>query len=262
MAAGQSARFRAAGGSEATKLVAKLDGKPIVRIVAETALASRASPVVVVVGHARNSVEAALAGLDIGIAFNSAFASGLASSLNVGLSAMPPDAVGAVVLLGDMPRVQARLIDALIDAFLSQEGALAAAPSLGGRRGNPVLLGRGLFEGAMGLTATRARAGSLALSARASWSKSPFPTLEWLSTSTLQATSPLAIRAHAGARGRWQAPSRPRALCFVCRRDEGTSKMTEGFSERKEDFARPPAAPEFWDKSGAVQPVLGSRRKP
>jgi molybdenum cofactor cytidylyltransferase len=152
LAAGQSARFRAAGGSEATKLVAELDGKPIVRIVAETALASRAGPVVVVVGHARSAVEAALAGVNIGIAFNPAFASGLAASLKVGLSALPLDVVGAVVLLGDMPRVQAQLIDALIDSFLSQEGALAAAPSLGGRRGNPVLLGRGLFEAAMGLT--------------------------------------------------------------------------------------------------------------
>jgi molybdenum cofactor cytidylyltransferase len=152
LAAGQSARFRAAGGSEATKLVAELDGKPIVRIVVETALASGAGPVVVVVGHARSSVEAALAGLNIGIAFNPAFASGLAASLKVGLSALPLDVVGAVVLLGDMPWVQARLIDALIDSFLSQEGAVAAAPSLRGRRGNPVLLGRGLFDAAMGLT--------------------------------------------------------------------------------------------------------------
>jgi molybdenum cofactor cytidylyltransferase len=152
LAAGQSARFRAAGGSEATKLVAKLDGQPIVRIAAETALASRASPVVVVVGHARKEVEAALAGLNVRIVFNPVFASGLASSLRAGLSAFPPDTVGALVLLGDMPRVQARLIDALIDAFLSQEGALAAAPSLEGRRGNPVLLGRGWFEAAMRLT--------------------------------------------------------------------------------------------------------------
>ncbi len=88
LAAGQSARFRAAGGSEATKLVAKLDGKPIVRIAAETALASRAR-VGGVVGHARNAVEATLAGLNVGIAFNPAFASGLASLLRVGLSALP-----------------------------------------------------------------------------------------------------------------------------------------------------------------------------
>lgn len=151
LAAGLASRFRAAGGSEATKLVAKLDGKPIVRSVAEAALASKARPVVVVAGHARNSVEAALAGLDVTIAFNPAFASGIASSLKAGLSAMPLNAAGALVLLGDMPRIEAQFIDALIDAFLKRENALAAAPLLEGRRGNPILLGRGLFEAAMRL---------------------------------------------------------------------------------------------------------------
>jgi molybdenum cofactor cytidylyltransferase len=146
LAAGLASRFRAAGGSEATKLVAKLDGKPIVRSVAEAALASKARPVVVVAGHARSSVESALAGLDVSIAFNPAFASGLASSLKAGLSAMPLNAAGALVLLGDMPRIEPQLIDALIDAFLKRERALAAAPLLEGRRGNPILLGRGLFE--------------------------------------------------------------------------------------------------------------------
>ena len=151
LAAGLASRFRAAGGSEATKLVAKLDGKPIVRSVAEAALASKARPVVVVAGHARSSVEGALAGLAVAIAFNPAFASGLASSLKAGLSAMPLDAAGALILLGDMPRIEPQLIDALIDAFLARPGALAAAPLLEGRRGNPILLGRGLFEAAMRL---------------------------------------------------------------------------------------------------------------
>ena len=44
LAAGRSSRFRAEGGAEETKLVAKLDGKPIVRRVVEAALASRARP--------------------------------------------------------------------------------------------------------------------------------------------------------------------------------------------------------------------------
>ena len=56
------------------------------------------------------------------------------------------------MLLGDMPRIEPRLADALIDAFLAREGALAAVPVREGRRGNPVLLGRGLFEAAMRLT--------------------------------------------------------------------------------------------------------------
>ena len=149
LAAGRSSRFRAAGGSGETKLVAQLGGRPIVRMAAEAALASRARPVVAVTGHARDEVEAALAGVELESAYNPDFSTGLASSLRVGLSAMPADVAGALVLLGDMPWIGARLIDALIDAFLAKERALAALPVRGGRRGNPVLLGRGLFEAAM-----------------------------------------------------------------------------------------------------------------
>jgi molybdenum cofactor cytidylyltransferase len=151
LAAGQSLRFRAAGGASATKLVEKLANKPIVRMATEAALASRARPVIVVTGHARSAVEAALAGLDVGSVYNPEFSSGLASSLGVGLSTMPADVAGALILLGDMPWIDARLIDAIIAAFLASETALAAAPTCGGRRGNPVLLGRGLFDAAMRL---------------------------------------------------------------------------------------------------------------
>jgi molybdenum cofactor cytidylyltransferase len=152
LAAGKSSRFRAGGGRDPTKLVAALDGKPIVRRVVEAALAARARPVVVVTGYARESVEAAIADLEIGVAFNPRFASGLASSLSVGLSAMPRDVAGVIVLLGDMPQVGAPLIDALIDAFLARKDTLAAVPLHEGRRGNPVLLSQKLFERAMRLT--------------------------------------------------------------------------------------------------------------
>ena len=152
LAAGQSSRFRAGGGLDLTKLVARIDGKPIVRRVVEAALAAKARPVVVVTGYARDSVEAAVADLDIRLTFNPQFMSGLASSLKAGLTATPSDAAGALVLLGDMPWIEPRLIDALIDAFLARKDALAAIPSREGRRGNPVLLGRGLFEAAMRLT--------------------------------------------------------------------------------------------------------------
>jgi molybdenum cofactor cytidylyltransferase len=149
LAAGQSSRFRAGGGSDVSKLVAKLDGRPVVRRVVEAALLAKARPVVLVTGYARSSVEGAVAGLDLELAFNPRFASGLASSVSVGLSAMPRDVMGALVLLGDMPWIEPRLIDALIDAFLAHKDALAAVPLHEGQRGNPVLLGRGLFEAAM-----------------------------------------------------------------------------------------------------------------
>ena len=151
LAAGQSSRFRAAGGQDRTKLVAKLDGKPIVRRVVVAALATKARPVVVVTGYARESVEAVVADLEVSFAFNPDFASGLASSLSAGLLATPRDVAGVLVLLGDMPLIEPELADALIEAFLAREGALAAIPLTEGRRGNPVLLGRGLFEAALRL---------------------------------------------------------------------------------------------------------------
>jgi molybdenum cofactor cytidylyltransferase len=146
LAAGRSSRFAAAGGRERTKLIAPLAGVPLARHVAQAALASKARPVVAVTGHAKEAVEAAFEGLGLTIAYNENFASGRASSLRAGIAALPADIDGAMVLLGDMPAVTPALIDQLIERFQQAPAALAVAPMLGGRRGNPVLLSRGLFE--------------------------------------------------------------------------------------------------------------------
>jgi molybdenum cofactor cytidylyltransferase len=146
LAAGRASRYRAAGGAEETKLVADFRGEPLIRWAAHAALASRARPVFVVTGHAKAEVETALAGLDVQLAHNPEYATGLASSLRAGLAALPPETTGAVVLLGDMPEADASVIDALIDRFLSATEACAAIPLFGGKRGNPVLLGRALFR--------------------------------------------------------------------------------------------------------------------
>ena len=58
------------------KLLAEIGGKPLVRIAAEQALASRAKPVIVVTGHQRERVEAALAGLPVRFVHNPDFADG------------------------------------------------------------------------------------------------------------------------------------------------------------------------------------------
>jgi molybdenum cofactor cytidylyltransferase len=146
LAAGRSSRFRAAGGEEASKLVADFHGRRIVRVVAEAALGSRARPIVVVTGHAREEVEAALAGLPLSFTFNPDFATGLASSLKKGLAAAPQDAAGAIILLADMPEIRSEAIDVILDALAANPDALAAAPTHNGQRGNPVLLSRALFS--------------------------------------------------------------------------------------------------------------------
>jgi len=140
LAAGRSTRM---GGPN--KLLEEINGEPLVRIVAEQALASRASPVIVVTGHQRERVERVLAGLPVTVVHNPDFADGLSTSLRAGIKAVPPDADGAIVTLGDMPQVSAKLIDRLIAAFDPERGALVVIPTIDGKRGNPVLWARRFF---------------------------------------------------------------------------------------------------------------------
>src|SRR5258707_1849583 len=146
LAAGRSTRM---GGPH--KLLAELAGKKLVRIATEQALASKASEVIVVTGHQSDLVEQALAGLKIKFARNPDFAGGLASSVKAGIAAVPANADGAIVCLGDMPLISARLIDQLIETFAPDRGHLIAVPVSDGRRGNPVLWSRRFFKELMTL---------------------------------------------------------------------------------------------------------------
>jgi molybdenum cofactor cytidylyltransferase len=127
------------------KLLVELDGEPLVRHAVHAALGSRARPVVVVTGNQADRVRAALAGLDVVFVDNPAFQTGMASSLRAGIAAVS-DAAGAIVCLGDMPRVTAAHLDALIDAFDDAHAADAiVVPTCERKRGNPVVWGRGHF---------------------------------------------------------------------------------------------------------------------
>jgi molybdenum cofactor cytidylyltransferase len=133
------------------KMLAEIGGKPLVRIAAEQALASRAKPVIVVTGHERAQVEAALAGLPVRFTHNPNYADGLGTSLKSGIAAVPADADGTIVCLGDMPQVDHQLIDKLIAAFDPERSALVVVPSINGRRGNPVVWSRRFFNDLMSI---------------------------------------------------------------------------------------------------------------
>jgi molybdenum cofactor cytidylyltransferase len=145
LAAGRSSRM-----GNANKLTQTLRGKPLVRHAVEAALASQASPVLVVTGHDAHDVHKALAGLNVSFIDNPAHAEGMATSLRAGLSALPENAAGAVVLLGDMPNVTSAIIDRLMAAATAE--AKAVVPTLLGQRGNPVLLMRTMLPDVLKLS--------------------------------------------------------------------------------------------------------------
>ena len=146
LAAGRSTRM---GGPN--KLLAEIGGRPLVRIAAEQALASRARPVIVVTGHQRDKVEAALQGLDVRTRAQSEFRRGAFDLGEDRPCGCARDVDGAIVCLGDMPQVSAPLIDKLVAAFDPERGALVVVPTIDGKRGNPVVWSRRFFPELMAL---------------------------------------------------------------------------------------------------------------
>ncbi len=140
LAAGQSTRM----GSN--KLLKMVRGKPLVRHAAEAALASRAGPVFVVLGHQAADVSRALVGLNVTFVHNPDYAQGLSTSLKTGIAAVPETSAGALVLLGDMPRITPEIINRLVIGLDTNGMVAAVVPTVAGQRGNPILLGRALFS--------------------------------------------------------------------------------------------------------------------
>ena len=147
LAAGRSSRL-----APANKLFELIDGAPIVRRVAGIALASGAGPVIVVTGFDAARVANAVHNLKVTIVHNATFEEGLSSSLRAGLSALPSDSDGTLILLGDMPATESSDLEALMAAFAAKDRQAICVPVRHGRRGNPVLWGAAYFAEMMSLS--------------------------------------------------------------------------------------------------------------
>jgi molybdenum cofactor cytidylyltransferase len=143
LAAGQARRMGEGGPH---KLLAEFEGVPLVRRSAQVLRASQAEPLVVVSGHRRDEIEAALSGLGLTFRFNPEYSSGLGSSLVSGFSAPELGGCdGVLVMLADMPGVTTAHIDQLIGAFREAGGHAIVRATYQGKRGNPIILPRETF---------------------------------------------------------------------------------------------------------------------
>jgi molybdenum cofactor cytidylyltransferase len=139
LAAGRSSRM----GSH--KLLLPYLGRPIVNWVLAAACASQADPIIIVLGHEAQQVDAALQAERWFLAIhNPWYVDGISTSLRIGLAATPKDVHGAIILLGDQPLITPEIINAMIAESACDPDAIVAA-SYQGRRGNPVLFPRQYF---------------------------------------------------------------------------------------------------------------------
>lgn len=127
------------------KLLVRLDGVALACRAVDAALATPLHEVVVVSGHQADQLRAALAERPLRWAHNPDFASGIASSIRVGVQALAPSSDGVLICLGDMPEIRSEHLRALVDAFGSSAARPVCVPTFGGKRGNPVLWPRAAY---------------------------------------------------------------------------------------------------------------------
>ncbi len=144
LAAGLSSRFVDAGQH---KLVALLDGTPVVRLSVSAALDARIGDVVVVTGAGAPGVEQALTGLDVRLVHEPAFADGMATSLRRGIGAAAPGTEAVVVALGDQPFVRPEAYQRLVRAWRDTAASIVV-PRYADHPGpsHPILLSAVVFD--------------------------------------------------------------------------------------------------------------------
>lgn len=135
-AAGRGARFAEADPAAPPKMLARVDGVPMVRRTVESLIDGGAEDCVVVVSpQGAIAVEHALQGLPVHVVVNPDPSRGMFSSVQCGVRATDESDM-CVLLPGDMPFVQPPTIAAVIAA--AQGGGRTVTPALDGHRGHPV----------------------------------------------------------------------------------------------------------------------------
>jgi molybdenum cofactor cytidylyltransferase len=146
LAAGQGLRF---GGDPGSKLLAMLDGQPLVRHAAAMLGRAGVHEIVVVTGPDPDPVARALDGLagpPLRLVPNAQAARGMGTSVAVGVSALGAGVEAAIIALGDQPRVPDAVPHGLLAAWRGTGAPIVAPRYAGGVRGNPVLFDADLFR--------------------------------------------------------------------------------------------------------------------
>jgi len=146
LAAGRSERFGAQN-----KLLATIDGRPIVKLAARPLLEAPLDEHVAIVGDEGTAVGDALSvGFDVRC--NDRTEEGQHTSVHEGVAvARERDWDGAVFALGDMPFVAAETLERLVEAYRGGRGSVVV-PVYDGTRGNPVLFDAAHFDALGGVS--------------------------------------------------------------------------------------------------------------
>ena len=150
LAAGESSRME-----NGNKLLLPINEIPMISHVCNTVLTAGLDPVVVVTGFESDLVTQAIPTAINDIIYNSHWQSGMASSIYEGLSALPQNVDGNMIVLGDMPMISKDTLTLLIDEFIMLNGQHIIYPIYEERQANPVIFPKKYFQEILSSTGDR-----------------------------------------------------------------------------------------------------------
>jgi molybdenum cofactor cytidylyltransferase len=137
-----------------TKQLLVWQGRPVLQHVLDHLRFSRVQEIVLVLGHDRDRILAAIDTRGVRAVFNAEFSEGMSGSIRKGVAAMHPEAKGFFIVLGDQPAVTPGIYDRLAEEFERRYPEKSIfIPTYHGRRGHPPLFAaryRGEISGIRG----------------------------------------------------------------------------------------------------------------
>ena len=135
LAAGEGQRM----GGVAKSLI-RLQGVPLINRQLIALSGAGVDEVVVVTGHARDAVEAAVATFPVTLVHNLDYKAGQQGSVRLGLESLGGNFDAILVVLADQPLIGAGDLTELIAAFKKRPQGHVVVPMVDGQRGNPLVL--------------------------------------------------------------------------------------------------------------------------
>jgi molybdenum cofactor cytidylyltransferase len=137
LAAGMSTRM-----GQAKVLLPWSDRRTIIEHIIDQLVLSRIPQITVVTGHQAEDVQRCVERYAVNVVHNAEYRTGeMLSSLKSGLKVMPSHISAALIVLGDQPRLQPKVVGQILAAYSEGAGEIVA-PSYQMRRGHPILIDR------------------------------------------------------------------------------------------------------------------------
>ena len=137
------------------KLLFPINGIPMIDRICKSVEAADFNPVFVVTGFEKKSVRFALKDRNVEFIHNRDWQSGMSTSIKKGISSLPREVSGSLIVLGDMPFISTLTLLRLKSVFEENKGKKIIYPTYHNHQANPVLFPKRYFVEILSITGDR-----------------------------------------------------------------------------------------------------------